>query len=340
MPKHNIKTAGFLSLIAFLLLIIDTRTVLSGALEGLDLCVKSIIPSLFPFLFVTNIITSSLSGCKIPLISSLTRRLGIPAGAETIVTLGFLSGYPVGAQNINIMFRKNMLDQNTAQHMLAFCNNAGPAFIFGILSPLFDKQTAVWGLWGIHIASALIVSLVFSNKTSQISHRDEESKFSATKSMEQAVRSMALICGWVLLFRIIITILQRWLFWMLPNHISVLFSGLLELSNGCLMLKDIPLQGTRFVYSALLLSIGGVCVGMQTLSVTEDVGIGLYFPGKILQSCLSVLMASSLQYVLFSPTEVYLNLYLPAFCAISAVTIILINRKSKNKYSNLQKLIV
>lgn len=327
MPMHNKKTVGFLCLAVFLLLIIDTRTVFTGALEGLDLCVKSIIPSLFPFLFVTNAITGFLSGCKIPLISPLTSRLGIPAGTETIVTLGFLSGYPVGAQNINIMFRKNMIDRTTAQHMLAFCSNAGPAFIFGILSPLFDKQTTLWALWAIHIASALVVSLVFSKKTSKMCKDTERSRFSFTKSMEQAVRSMALICGWVLIFRIIITFLQRWLFWMLPNHISVLLSGLLELSNGCLMLKDIPLQGTRFVFGSLLLGIGGVCVGMQTLSVTEDVGMGLYFPGKILQTSLSVIMAVLMQYFLFSPTEVYSNWHLPAFSAISAVIIILLNRK-------------
>ena len=37
-----------------LVLILDSRTALAGAAQGLSLCLKTVIPSLFPFIFLSG----------------------------------------------------------------------------------------------------------------------------------------------------------------------------------------------------------------------------------------------------------------------------------------------
>ena len=45
---------------------------------------------------------------------------------------------------------------------------------------------------------------------------------------------------------------------------------------------------TRMLAASGLISLGGLCVGMQTVSVTEGLGLGSYIPGKLLQTALSL----------------------------------------------------
>jgi hypothetical protein len=63
--------------------------------------------------------------------------------------------------------------------------------------------------------------------------------------------------------------------------------GILELTNGCIHLGTLEDPELRFAVCAVLLSFGGLCVTMQTVSVTGKLGSGLYFPGKILQTCIT-----------------------------------------------------
>ena len=111
--------------------------------------------------------------------------------------------------------------------------------------------------------------------------------------MQESVRIMASVCGWVVLFRVIITFLDRWFLWLLDKEWFVLLSGILELANGCLNLNMMDCEGMRLILASVFLGFGGICVAMQTVSVTARAGLdtGLYFPGKILQAVISALLA-------------------------------------------------
>ena len=138
---------GIVAALALLLLILDSRTALQGAREGLDLCFRSVVPSLFPFLVLTGMLTSSVSGLKLVFLRPLGRWMGIPQGAEGIFLTGILGGYPAGAQSVHQAYKAGQLTKEDARRMMAFCNNAGPAFLFGILGSHFEKTGILWILW-------------------------------------------------------------------------------------------------------------------------------------------------------------------------------------------------
>jgi len=78
---------------------------------------------------------------------------------------------------------------------------------------------------------------------------------------------------------------------MLPQTLKVTMTLAMELANGCLALNEIDNLLLRFVLCAAGLSFGGLCVTMQTISVTAPDGIGMYLPGKIIQTCIATLLA-------------------------------------------------
>lgn len=294
---------GFLAAWAMLVIILDAKTAVVAAQEGIQLCIRTVIPSLFPFFVLSGIINACLFGQRISLLRPLGRLCRLPTGCESLFLLGFISGYPVGAQMVTQSWREGKLSLSTAKRMLGFCNNAGPAFVFGMLSPLFENSGTVWLLWGVHILSGLITGWVLPGNDPGSCEVAPGTPVTLMESMRNAIKAMVSVCGWVVAFHVILGFCNRWFFWLLPTHIQVLLSGVLELSNGCVLLQRLPQAGMRFIVAAVLLSFGGVCVGMQTLSVTEGLGSGWYFPGKVLQATLSLALSCAIQMVIFNAED-------------------------------------
>ena len=296
---------GLFAAAGMLLLILDPKTALIGANKGIELSLRTVLPSIFPFLVLSQLIHKSFMGISIPILKPVRKLCGIPEGAESIFLLGLIGGYPVGAQSIENAYISGMLNKHDAKRLLGFCNNAGPAFIFGMASGLFSSMKTAWVLWFVHILSAVAVGALLPGKSNEVYKLDNAKTLSLPLVIEKGVKTMGQICAWVILFRIIIAFISRWFLWMLPKEIEIAIIGFLELSNGCCELYSVSQEGLRFVLSSVILSLGGICVGMQTYSVAKRTGLGRYFPGKVLQGCISFFIAGVLQYILFSENNIW-----------------------------------
>lgn len=305
MKSRNRMLTGILSSIAMLLVILDTKTALGGAAEGITLCLYTVIPSLFPFFVLSALINSALIGSRITVLRPLGRLCGIPAGSESLLVLGLIGGYPVGAQSIYQAYHNGQLSKSDARRMLGFCNNAGPAFIFGMAASLFTSRWTPWLIWLLHIGSALIVGLLLPGKSVGSCEGVPASPVSVAEALDRGCKVMLSVCGWVVIFRVILAFCQRWFLWLLPRVAQVGFIGLLELSNGCYNLRFISSESVRFVMCVSFLSFGGLCVAMQTVSVAKELGTGMYFPGKLLQGVITFALAVITQGFLYPGAEVF-----------------------------------
>lgn len=282
----------FFAALGLMMLILDSKTAVLGAQEGISLCLRSVIPSLFPFIMLSNLMIGGMSGTFSPLLRPLGRVLGIPAGSEGIFLAGILGGYPTGAQVVHEAWAQGSLSHADARRMLGFCNNAGPAFLFGILAPFFSAPKSLWALWGIHILSAMIAGMLLPGRSKgsvgQISHK----KSTTTAVLKRAVAVMGYVCGWVVLFRVLFAFCSRWFLWLLPIEGQVIVYGLLELAGGCCNLDLVADESVRFVICSGILAFGGLCVAMQTASVTGALGLSYYLPGKLLQTISSLWLSA------------------------------------------------
>lgn len=303
MGRQRKPYAGIWAAAGMLLLILDARTGFQGAAEGIRLCISSVIPSLFPFFVLSMVLTGTIAGSTWRGLRPLGRLCGLPKGAESLLVVGLMGGYPVGAQSIAQAYRAGSLNGQDARRMLGFCSNAGPAFVFGILGSMFSTPWAAWLLWIIHILSAIAVGIILPGRSSRTAVPTAGQTLSLPAALERSLKVMAGVCGWVVMFRMILAILNRWILWILPENAQIIAAGLLELTNGCFHLPTIEEQGLRFLLASGFLACGGVCVAMQTLSVTGALGLGQYIPGKLLQTGISLVLAGILQNLIFSGTD-------------------------------------
>ncbi len=319
---------GLLAAIGMLVLILDSKTALAGGIDGLRMCFLTVIPALLPFFVLSMLLTSSLSGLKLQILKPLGRLCAMPCGSEPLLLLGLLGGYPTGAQAVYQAYRGGQLNKKDARRLLGFCSNAGPSFLFGIAAAAFHEPWIPWILWLIHILSAILTGALLPGHGNNSVMLQREKSVTLTQAIERSVKIMSRVCAWIILFRIFLAFCDRWFLWFFPSELQVVFSGVLELANGCLQLSRIQSTDLRFLTCSAILSLGGLSVAMQTLSVTGELGLGLYLPGKLLQCALSV----CLSYLIIKP------MLLPSVLFLAFLLFFLLKRKIGSR--NSRKVIV
>ena len=276
---------------AMMVLILDAKTAMVGAQNGIELCIKVVIPSLFPFFLVSMLLCSNLQSVYLKPIRWISRLFRIPNGAESLLVAAFLGGYPAGAQAVSQAYQDGLLSRDHASKMLSYCNNAGPAFLFGLVALQFEEKQIVWLLWLIHILSAMAVANILGNREENTITIPQTAPLTLPTALKRSILVMATVCGWIVIFRVILSFLDRWFFFLLPVEVCVFVSGILELSNGCFQLMQVADPGLRFIFAAGMLSFGGLCISMQTSSIAGDLRIGQYLKGKLLQAVISMVLS-------------------------------------------------
>lgn len=109
---------------------------LQGAKNGLMLWFEQVLPSLLPLIIFVNLLLSlnlhhMLSRIVYPILHPLFS-FG-PSGCFALL-IGFLSGLPLGAKTISLLYENNELSRRDALLLLSLCNNPSPMFLISYVA--------------------------------------------------------------------------------------------------------------------------------------------------------------------------------------------------------------
>lgn len=313
-------------------LILDAETALIASKEAVQLCMHVAIPSLFPFFVLINLLNGAIFGSEFCWLVPLEKRMKLPAGSGSLFVVSLLGGYPTGAQLVHRAWKDGAIDRSNAQRMLAFCSNAGPAFLFGIVGPMFSCRWTAWALWVIHILSSILVGCIYHREIRQSPAVLKPLPISFSDALKRSVSVMGYVCGWIVLFRVITVFCTRWFLWSFPKEIQVMFISVLELVNGSSSLNLIKNEGLRMIVASATVSFGGICVLMQTASVTDGLEVRDYLKGKLLQTIFAISLSVIVQVFLF-PIDNRVNIDLLSFLAAPVILLLIFYFAGKRKFT-------
>ena len=282
MAKTRKNTLFFLPIAALMaLLLLRSQVVADAVRQGLSLCAQSLLPALFPFFVAVS------WAVNYGLFHTL-RSIGIPTSAA-VFFLGALGGYPLGARTVGEAYRGDLLTKQEAEHLLACCNNAGPAFILVVVGQsVFRSAAAGLALWGIHLAAALLVALLFCRRQAARTPSPPPNISPAAAfiaAVGSAAETMLRLSAFVVFFTVVMALLAS-----LFGTVPPLLAGFLELTVGITSLTPHRLG---FTMAAGLLGWGGVSVHCQAAAVLSNTDLSLrhYLFGKALQGLFSAAAA-------------------------------------------------
>ena len=272
--------------------------------EGLKLCATAILPALFPFFILSDLWIRSGNAAQIAdMFSPVIEKLFHISGNTTpAFLLGLIGGYPIGIRTISQLYLEKFISKDDAEKAMLFCNNAGPAFIIGIVGiHVFHSVNAGILLYVIHVVSAILIGFLLRPKLcakNQTAIQKPKSIINRTNELTTAItnggQTALLVCTYVLLFSLIIEIIHAEFSNMIPKTLFVFLSGLIELTNGIHMLAAAGMsESTRFVAASFFLGFGGSCIIMQSLSLISSTGLSTknILIGKTLHGLCSALLA-------------------------------------------------
>lgn len=263
-------------------LILDSSCAAESVRSAVELCIKTLIPGLFPLLIVSSAAVPYIAGLKLPWLSKL---LNLPNGAEGLYILGALGGFPVGALSISQAVEGKTLSETDAERMLGLCSNCGPGFLFGVTAFVLSLPEAVL-IFVLQLLSSILVGLWWPGKAQSCAVRPSEA-LTITEAVQRGIRSMATICAWVILAAVVTGFCKKWAFPLLDPSVQVMLTGFLELTGGMMALAALP-EAVRLPVGTLLVCFGGVSVLLQIHGVTS--GSGLRMWQCVMQKCLQALV--------------------------------------------------
>jgi len=308
-----------LTLAVFFALLLRPQAAADGARAGLSLCAKTLIPALFPFMAVSNLLLRLGAPQRLgEKLSPITKKFfGVGGAGSAAFILGITGGYPLGANTVSELYRGGALQKDEAERLLAFCDNSGPAFIVSAVgAAAFGSVQAGFFLYFVHILAAALTGIFLRKSRSETMTETFAAPlpFSAafTESVRAATGVMVTVCGFAVFFNVLVGLLDAdgWLF-LLAGGISAhfgtelhfsraLLAGFLELGTGAGALQGLAPTLQNLSLAAFLLGWGGLSVHAQAAAVIRQGGLSpaQHSLGKLAHGLLSAWLAMAL-YPLF-----------------------------------------
>lgn len=313
--KKLLSKAGIVLFLAVIL--IFPASSYQGAKRGLLLWFNTVLPTLLPFIILSNLIirmqiTKPLSKLLYPIFHTIFR---VSRGGCYPVLMGFLSGIPVGAKSIADLVENESIGKEEGQYLLSFCNNASPMFIMSYIAISQLKQPDMrFHLLLILYISAILSAFIYfrlfppmkqySNKQvsalefnehpcskSFLQNKGEIPKFDITlidSAIMDGFEVITKVGGYIILFSIPAQIISG--ISGLETYLKLSLIGILEITTGINQISGSGLDmNSKIALITALTAFGGLSGMAQTKSVIGNarLSIGTYFKTKVFNAIIT-----------------------------------------------------
>ena len=301
-PSQNrpaVPSAGqvgfwLMSTFCFILVLRNSDAAVEYMGRGLTLCAKTVIPSLFPFMVVSELLVSSGAGEALGrLFSGIMRRIfGISGAGASALFLGSMCGFPVGARTAVSLYDKGVISRSECQHLLTFTCNPSSAFLITAVGvSLYDSRALGVTLYCVVLLCGLFTGFLARFFLRSPKEPPEHPHFpsglhpggveSFTGAVSSAATGMLTVCAYVIFFSALTGALECAVseLGVMGSWGYTLLCGLLEITGG--ISQASTLSGSAcLILTAAFAGWSGVSVHCQVMTLCG--GRGLSFKPYIL----------------------------------------------------------
>ncbi len=284
---------GTLGFCLVLLLLKNSEDSIAFMNRGLLLCAKTVIPSLFPFLVLSELIVQSNAVAYLPkaILTPLRILFGLPAEGCTAILLGALCGFPVGARCTVAAYRQGKLSREEAERALCCSNHPSSAFLISAVG------TSLWGnrkfgiaLYAVTLVTGTLIGVLLSvprrrkwqeraKRTSTALGKTSLGPVSAeplrgsrlfTAAVRSATEGILQVCAYVIFFSAVVGTLRMTLDAVaIPPTVHAFLFCFFELSGGMSIAAALGNTYTAALLCAFAAGWSGLSVHFQVLSVCD-----------------------------------------------------------------------
>ncbi len=259
----------FLFMILLLIvLLVFHDAVITGTQNGLLLWYQTLIPSLLPFILVTN--AMSETNAYHAIVKHFQNDSSSKIYEIIAILLGNLCGYPIGGKILNDFVKNQCISVSQANKVLSLASQVSPMFLVGyvynhILNGAIPLMIFLISIY-LPVVIYYFIAELFASKEIMQAKCISPHIINIKDTFLHAVETMVMIGLYVIIFSILLAIL-------LPhfhNPISKLALSFLEITTGLSVLNSLTMQvPLKTALICTLCSFGGICSVFQVKGVLE-----------------------------------------------------------------------
>ena len=265
---------------------------------SLSVWVHQLLPSIFPFFVVSDILVSYHITNYIPkfIKNTFCTIFCVSENIATVFFLSIASGFPSNARIIKMMYEQGSITEEEGNRALLFTHFSNPLFILSTVAVMFLHQERYGYIILIsHILGNVIIGIA-TRRMSTYSQYDytqkKEKSQSFSKVFIQAIKSSIdtslLILGTLTCFLIFSSLVVYHLH--LNGYQEAIVKGILEITMGLKSLANTSVSDVyKVVISTMFLSFGGFAVHLQVISQIIDTPVkySYFFISRIFHAIIS-----------------------------------------------------
>lgn len=276
------KASLFLSILIFLL-VFHNETI-TGAQNGLLLWYQILIPSLLPFILVTNALSETnaymyFATILYPIFKEKSYEI-------MVLILGNLCGYPIGGKIISSFIKGNIIEIERGNRILPLASSASPMFIIGYVYEHILNKKCPFFIFILSIYLPILLGYFLSlrkdnTKKKITNHTAKTQNHSITDTFMQSVKTMVFIGIYVMIFSVLFEIILPFC---KPIKLQIPLS-FLEITTGLNILsKSFRMISLYNPIVGALTAFGGLCSAFQISCVFDhkEMNIKKYLQHKFL----------------------------------------------------------
>ena len=237
-----------LLILLMLCLLLRAGTTMDAASAACRLFVTAVLPGLFPYMVLSQILVSRM------------KRLS----PTLVMLLGWGGGSPAGAK---LAAMGNFLPQ-TQKRLLITCATMSPMFLLGTVGGWLESPLAGAVCLGSSILSGWVTGLIAVPSILRSEHcSPAHAPLSFGAAVESTARTMLLVCGTMVMLRVFSALAGEFL----PAWAVLPVTTIMEVTTGAKAIAELPLP---LIWRTALLSgatsFGGLAILMQNRAVTGN----------------------------------------------------------------------
>ncbi len=338
---------SLMSVFCFLLILRNADAAIAYIGRGLALCVTTVIPTLFPFMVISELLVSSGAGEAFGRIFARLMRwvFGLSGAGVSAVILGSMCGFPVGARTAVSLYDRNMISKSECEHLLTFTSNPSSAFLITAVGlSLFGERAVGVTLYAVVLGSGFLVGFLARFFLRRRGEPAEHPHFPTgfhpfgvkmfTDAVSGAAEGMLTVCAYVVFFSAIMGALGSLpVARVLPEAVYALLCGLLEMTGGISEASGLSSGEAALILAAGLAGWSGLSVHCQVISLCG--GRGLSFRPYLVAKAAQGLLAAGIMAILVAieRTQGPVGLLRPEAGAIAPLTGVILAVTSLKNWS-------
>lgn len=267
----------------------DSSLILNAVNYSLDIFIKNLVPTLFPFFILADILNNYNYLYYLQKIFRFKY--------SDILIISLFSGLPSNAKYISLLLENKKITEEDASIMLSTSFFPNPMFVITSIGFLMYKNALI----GIKMLIIIYISniilylfnykkLRFNNFTNPVTPKPF---FSFIKSsILNAMETLLVVLGTIIIFNIVNSVINEYL---INNvNLSALISACLEMTSGVYKIYSLNISNNlKYIFTTLTLTFSSLSILFQAFSILENYHINkkIIIKNKIILVLISLILS-------------------------------------------------